>query len=429
MEALKGIRVVELSIAVQGPAAGGFLSDMGADVIKVEPPMGDANRWYRGANNELPDESVGTQFIGASHGKRSVCVDIHTEIGLELVDQLVDTADVFLSNYREPALERIGMGYERLSKRNPGLVYATANGFGPDGPARENRMSDQFSQARSGIAGSDRHARRSAADPGRDHRRHRRRDGSEHGHPHRAGRAPARRSGPEGADFLLRRDDLDAGLGDQPHLGDGHLPTKDGAFHPVVSAMTGIYEASDGVAFCMGVREDEAWREFCEFGGNPELANDPRWNYREGRDPFRDQGAMDRVKEVRPFVAEMMKTRTSDEWQDFFDIHPDGITAQRVQNYEEVLNDEQALVNDYIVEKDIPHVGPPSRCWFTDPHEPNPGRAEEHVLRPGRAHVRADAGVGLRRRRDCGGGVASSAAVLARKPNKSAPAQAGPYCD
>ena len=70
-----------------------------------------------------------------------------------MVDKLVDTADVFLSNYREPALERIGMGYERLSQRNPGLVYAVANGFGPDGPSPRDRMSDQYAQARSGISG------------------------------------------------------------------------------------------------------------------------------------------------------------------------------------------------------------------------------------------------------------------------------------
>ena len=357
MEALEGIRVVELTIAVQGPAAGGFLSDMGADVIKVEPPLGDANRWYRGANNDLPYESVGTQFIGASHGKRSVCVDIHTEIGLELVDKLVDTADVFLSNFREPALERIGMGYERLSARNPGLVYAVANGFGPDGPARENRMSDQFAQARSGISGVTGTPNDPQLIPGAiiaD-----------------TGGAMALAMGVLTALVARQRD----GLGQKVQTSSygamiwmqqweinhtsatGHLPTRDGGFHPVVSAMTGIYEASDGVAFCMGIRDDETWREFCEFGGNPQLADDPRWNNREGRDPYRDQQAMDSAKDVRPFVAEMIRSRTSEAWQAFFEIHPDGITAQRVQNYEEVLNDEQALVNGYIVEKDIPHIG------------------------------------------------------------------------
>ena len=357
MQPLDGIRVVELSIAVQGPAAGGLLSDLGADVIKVEPPSGDPNRWYRGANNDLSWDSVGTQFIGASHGKRSVCVDIHTEIGLEVADRLIDTADVFLSNFREPALERIGMGYERLSERNPALIYAAANGFGPDGPARENRMTDQFAQARSGISGI---------------------TGMPDDPPLIPGAIIADTAGAMAlamgvlTALVARQRD---GLGQKVQTSSygamiwmqqweinhtsatGNLPTRDGAFHPVVSAMTGIYEAADGVAFCLGVRDDDTWREFCEFGGNPDLADDPRWNYREGRDPYRDQGAMDSAKLVRPFVADMMKTRTSSEWQEFFEIHPDGITAQRVQSYEEVLNDEQALVNGYIVDKDIPHVG------------------------------------------------------------------------
>ena len=357
MQPLDGIRVVELTIAVQGPAAGGLLSDLGADVIKVEPPSGDPNRWYRGANNDLSWDSVGTQFIGASHGKRSVCVDIHTEIGLEVADRLIDTADVFLSNFREPALERIGMGYERLSERNPALIYAAANGFGPDGPARENRMTDQFAQARSGISGI---------------------TGMPDDPPLIPGAIIADTAGAMAlamgvlTALVARQRD---GLGQKVQTSSygamiwmqqweinhtsatGNLPTRDGAFHPVVSAMTGIYEAADGVAFCLGVRDDDTWREFCEFGGNPDLADDPRWNYREGRDPYRDQGTMDSAKLVRPFVADMMKTRTSGEWQEFFEIHPDGITAQRVQSYEEVLNDEQALVNGYIVDKDIPHVG------------------------------------------------------------------------
>jgi len=348
---------VELTIAVQGPAAGGFLSDMGADVIKVEPPTGDPNRWYRGANNDLPWESVGTQFIGASHGKRSLCVDIHTELGLNVVDRLIDTADVFLSNFRAPALERIGMGYERLSHRNPALVYAVANGFGPDGPAREHRMSDQFAQARSGISGVT-------------------------GTPDDPPLIPGAIVADTGGAMALAMGALTAlvarqadGLGQKVETSSygamiwmqaweinhtsatGHLPTRDGGFHPVVSAMTGLYEAADGVSLCLGVRDDEAWRAFCAFGGNPELADDPRWNHREGRDPYRDREAMDRAKDVRPLVAEMIKSRPSNEWEDFFELHPDGITVQRVQNYQDVLQDEQALVNGYIVEKDIPHVG------------------------------------------------------------------------
>ena len=110
MEPFEGIRAVELSVAVQGPAAGGLLAGLGADVIKVEPPGGEANRWYRSVGNRLPEAAVGTQFIGVNAGKRSISLDIHTAVGREVVDRLIAGADVLLSNYREPALERMGGG-------------------------------------------------------------------------------------------------------------------------------------------------------------------------------------------------------------------------------------------------------------------------------------------------------------------------------
>ena len=357
MEALDGIRVVELAVAVQGPAAGGFLADMGADVIKVEPPGGDANRWFRSINNTSPAAAVGTQFIGASHGKRSVCVDIHTQIGLELVERLVDTADIFLSNYREPALERMGMGYERLSERNPGLIYAVASGFGPLGPARQNRMSDPYAQSRSGISGMT-------------------------GTPDDPPLLPGAIIADTGGSMALALGILTAlqarhqhGLGQKVQTSSygamlwmqaweinhtsvtGHLLSRDGSFHAAVPSLMGLYQTADGGAFCLGVRDDETWREFCAFGNMPELADDPRWNAREKRDPFRDQEAMIAVRDLRPKIAELMKQRTTAEWEDFFEVHPDGMMAQRVFNYDEVLEDEQALVNGYIVEKEIPHIG------------------------------------------------------------------------
>ena len=357
MEPLEGIRVVELAVAVQGPAAGGLLADMGADVIKVEPPGGDANRWFRGFDNSLPAAVVGTQFIGVSYGKRSVCVDIHTEAGLELVDRLVDNADIFLSNYREPALKRIGMGYERLSERNPRLIYATANGFGPLGPARENRMSDQYAQARSGISGVT-------------------------GTPDDPPLTPGAIIGDTGGAMALALGILTAlaarhrdGLGQMVQTSSygallwmqsyeinhasvtGHPLHRSGSFHPVVPSVSGIYATADGGAFCIGFREDQSWREFCAFGGMPELGHDPRWSARERRDPFREQAVMEGVRDARPLIAEVMKARSTAEWEDFFELRPDGITAQRVFDYQDVLEDEQALVNGYIVEKDIPHTG------------------------------------------------------------------------
>ena len=78
-EPLSGITVVEMTIAVQGPAAGLYLRDMGAQVIKVEPPLGDASRYGRGRQNETPAGTLGPQFVACNRGKRSVCVDLATE--------------------------------------------------------------------------------------------------------------------------------------------------------------------------------------------------------------------------------------------------------------------------------------------------------------------------------------------------------------
>ncbi len=152
-EALAGIRVLELATAIQGPAAGLYLSDMGAEVIKVERPTGEASRFLRGANNPLPQDAHGTQFIAANRGKKSICLDVTKERGHAALHPLAERSDVFLSNYRAPALERMGMDYATLRALNPRLIYAHANGFGPKGPLRDKPMVDGAAQARGGLPG------------------------------------------------------------------------------------------------------------------------------------------------------------------------------------------------------------------------------------------------------------------------------------
>ncbi len=363
MEPFEGIRVVELSVAVQGPAAGGLLAGLGADVTKVEPPGGEANRWYRSVGNRLPAAAVGTQFLGVNAGKRSISLDIHTAVGREVVDRLIAGTDVFLSNFREPALERMGVGYEALHERYPRLIYAVANGFGQFGPARQNRMSDSFAQARSGIS-------------------------SVTGHPGDAPVIPGAIVGDTGGAMalalgivtaLLARERTGAGQKvstsaygallwmqswEINHSSvTGHVLRREGAYHAGSPQMTGIYETADGGAFCLGIRDDENWRAFCEFGRTPELADDPRWDTARKRNPadglpHASEEELDEIRlRLRPAIAAVMRRRRTDEWTDFFEIHPDGIVAQRVFDYADVLADEQARANGYVVEKEIPHVG------------------------------------------------------------------------
>ncbi|HEX7038178.1 MAG TPA: CoA transferase, partial [Pseudomonadales bacterium] len=151
-EPLSGIRVVEMAVAVQGPAASLYLRDMGAEVVKVEPPIGDPSRYGRGHDNDTPPGTLGPQFVAVNRGKRSVCVDLTTELGRRAVLALLDSADVFLTNYREEALERLGLGYETLHERCPRLIYASVNGFGPKGPDADRAMLDGAAVARGGLS-------------------------------------------------------------------------------------------------------------------------------------------------------------------------------------------------------------------------------------------------------------------------------------
>lgn len=132
---LKGVKVIEHATYFAAPGAGGILSDWGADVIKIEPPGGDPVR------SNFPTKGTGKEhltdnpaFDGDNRGKKSIVVDARTEEGREIIRKLADSADVFLTNVRPGGIERSGLSYEILSKRNPKLVYCALTGYGLEGP-------------------------------------------------------------------------------------------------------------------------------------------------------------------------------------------------------------------------------------------------------------------------------------------------------
>lgn len=132
---LKGIKVIEHATYFAAPGAGGILSDWGAEVIKIEPPGGDpvrSNFPTKGSDKEhLTDNPA---FDSDNRGKKSIVVDARAEEGREIIRKLADTADVFLTNVRPGGIERSGLGYDILSKRNPKLVYCALTGYGLEGP-------------------------------------------------------------------------------------------------------------------------------------------------------------------------------------------------------------------------------------------------------------------------------------------------------
>ena len=145
---LAGIRVIDLTSALLGPLATQILGDMGADVIKVEPPEGDPIR----ALGPSRHPGMGAYFLNINRNKRSIALDLKRPAVREALLKLVETADVFVHNMRLAAAERLGLHYRAVGERNPRIVYAAATGFHKDGAHRDRPSFDDVIQGESGLA-------------------------------------------------------------------------------------------------------------------------------------------------------------------------------------------------------------------------------------------------------------------------------------
>ena len=142
---LSGINVLEFSVVVAGPATGMHLSDMGASVVKVEPPGGEP---FRNLGAAIPGQ--GKIFNWLNHGKRSAVIDVRTPQGLEAIHRMMPNIDVFVINFRPGVAKRLGIDYETLSAIRPDLVYVDLTGFGTKGPWASRGASDIVAQAYGG---------------------------------------------------------------------------------------------------------------------------------------------------------------------------------------------------------------------------------------------------------------------------------------
>lgn len=352
---LSHITAVEMTVAIQGPGAGLFLADMGATVIKIEPPIGDPSRYHRGVRNELPQTAMSSQFVAVNRGKRSVCLDVHTEEGRAAVYELLKSADVFLSNYRREALERMGIDYATAAALNERLVYATVNGFGPLGPDADKAMLDGAAIARGGLAAI---------------------TGTADGGPMAPGGTVADNTGAMQfalgiVTALLAREQTGQGqhvqtsaLGAQMWLQQWEMThewmtgthlKRSGAHHPNIPGPYGIYGTSDGQYFLFAVAlTNEAWDAFWVFADDPAVAFDPAWDKlgkRLGTGITEDQSDA-----IQARMREVFASKTAKECQEFLSTQPE-IIYERIQNYDDVREDAQALANGYVREMDLPVTG------------------------------------------------------------------------
>lgn len=150
MMPLSGIRVLDFTHAIAGPTCTQMLQQLGADVIKIEPPMkGDDFRHYT-EHAGLPGMSV--PFAAFNHGKRSVTLNLKAEAGLKIARELAARADVVVENFRPGVIDRLGLGYETLAAANPAVIMLSLSGFGQTGPLRDWGAYDHIAQAVSGMA-------------------------------------------------------------------------------------------------------------------------------------------------------------------------------------------------------------------------------------------------------------------------------------
>lgn len=142
---LQGVRVVDLTRVLAGPFASQGLGDLGAEILKIEPPGGDDTRRF--------PPHVGTEshyFLALNRNKKSLVIDLKTDEGQDLLRRLVAKSDVLIENYRPGVLDRLGLGYDVLSAINPQLIYCAISGFGQTGPLRDKPSFDIVAQAMSG---------------------------------------------------------------------------------------------------------------------------------------------------------------------------------------------------------------------------------------------------------------------------------------
>jgi crotonobetainyl-CoA:carnitine CoA-transferase CaiB-like acyl-CoA transferase len=143
------MRLVSFCHYLQGPAATQYLADMGADVVKVEPPGGAYERRWSGGVERVG--GVSTFFLCANRNARSIAIDLKHKDGRELALRLCAEADVVMENFRPGVMDKLGIGYEAIKARKPDIIYASASGFGTEGPLRDNPGQDLLIQARAGL--------------------------------------------------------------------------------------------------------------------------------------------------------------------------------------------------------------------------------------------------------------------------------------
>jgi crotonobetainyl-CoA:carnitine CoA-transferase CaiB-like acyl-CoA transferase len=338
---LEGVRVLELSSVVLGPWACQILGDLGADVVKVEPPAGDSNRHIGPARHPL----MGALFLTCNRNKRSVVLDLKCPDGRAAALRLASRADVLVHNLRPGAVTRLGLDYDAVRRVNPSIVYCGTYGFARRGPWAEKPAYDDSIQSASGLAAL---------------------QGAAGGEPRYVPTIVADKTtalavvGAVTAALFHRER---CGIGQEvevpmyetlvsyvmaEHLFGQVFEPAEGAagYTRLLAPHRRPYRTTDGYLSVLPYL-DEHWRRFCECAGRPALADDPRFVTLRAR-----QANIDEVYEA---TAQLVAQRSTADWLEL--LEPEGIPVMPVQSLEDVIASPQLEATGFWSVLDHPTEG------------------------------------------------------------------------
>ena len=362
--ALGGLRVIDFSQIAAGPLCTMLLGDMGADVIKVEPPTGDIGRTL----GPPFVEGEGTTFMSLNRNKRGVTIDLKTEAGRRMARRLVETADVLVESFRPGVADRLGIGYAAMAALNPRLVYCSISAYGQTGPWSDRAGVDGVVQAISGLMSI---------------------TGTE-------GEPPSKVQAPL-ADMLtgyqatiailaaLRRREaeetpghLDVSLFSSAlmvqqvpiagFLASGEVPKRCGSGAPYATPNE-AYETADGYILIAAYQQGR-WVRFCEAIDRPDIATDPRFATLPQRMAHRD--------ELTRTLNEILRTRSCIAWLDILEAAD--IICAPVADYDRVVGMPQVSAGGLIASTEHPKAGRVSMPGFAIAGKPMPIRLPPPLL-------------------------------------------------
>jgi crotonobetainyl-CoA:carnitine CoA-transferase CaiB-like acyl-CoA transferase len=341
-ELLSGAVVLDLTQMLSGPYASLLLADLGARVIKIEDP-GTGDR-IRGMGPHF-NQGESAYFLAVNRNKESVCLDLRKEKDREIFYRLVEKADVVLDNFRPRVLQKLGLEYEILKKRNPKIIHLSLSAFGQDGPYRESPAFDLTLQALSG-------AMSVTGEPGGDPVRLGLPMGDLAGGTFAALAVAAalfhREKTGEGCRIDISLLDSMVSLltymaGYYWHSGD--IPGPIGSGHQTVVPYQAFRTKTFHIVIAVFV--EKFWRALCEVLGIPEIADDPRFNSNLNRLQNKDI--------LIPVLQERFLTRSGEDWLQ--KLTAAEVPCAPVNTLDRVLNDPQVLYRGMVAEVDHPKCG------------------------------------------------------------------------